>query len=294
MNYQTYDLTPFEEKQLKAIEKWSKIKPSKFDQAVDKILGPAGDLMHKIIPDSAIEGAINGIDVFAEFLTDSDDVKRDGQVSSIEELKTKNLELSDEIANNVHNWAIALAAAEGGGTGFFGIGGLAADIPALMTLSIRTIHKIALCYGFECKTREDKQFVFGIIQAANAGTEADKAMSIFLLQCVATMAAKTTWKKIAMKAGEKMTEKQVIALLEKYVAKALMNVKQLAKLININITKGMVEKSVPIIGAAIGAGCNSKYINDIAWAARYMYSQRWLIENGKLMIDSDSAELKRR
>lgn len=293
MGYQVFNLTSFEKQQLEAIEKWSKIEPSLFDKVLDKALDPAKKVIQVIVPEAAIEGAINLIDKFAGALADSEDIKRDGKVSSIEELRTKNLKVSDDIANNVHNWAVSLAAVEGGSTGALGFAGLALDIPALMTLSIRTIHKIALCYGYECNTREDQQFILGVIQAANAGTEADKVNSIFLLQCIATMAAKTSWKKMAEKAAAKLTEEQVIALCEKYIAKGLLSVKDLAKLIGIHISKDLVEKSVPIIGGVIGAGCNSAYVNDIAWAARYMYSQRWLIDNGKIVLDSDSEEFKR-
>ena len=46
-------------------------------------------------------------------LTDEDDILRDGGVSYIEELRHKDLRLSDKLADEVHNWAIGTAA-EGG------------------------------------------------------------------------------------------------------------------------------------------------------------------------------------
>lgn len=90
------------------------------------------------------------------------------QVAAIKAWKNKNIELSGKVANRIHNWAIGIAAAEGGVTGTAGIIGLAADIPAIITFALRTIHKVGLCYGYECHSEMDKNFVLAILSASGA------------------------------------------------------------------------------------------------------------------------------
>ena len=105
---------------------------------------PISLLIQTFIPRSAIRRAISGTSWAAEWLADEGDVMRKGGVSEIDALRTKDLKLSDKLANEVHNWAIGIASAEGVGTGIWGISGLMLDIPFIITFALRTIHKIGL------------------------------------------------------------------------------------------------------------------------------------------------------
>ena len=99
----------YEKSQYEAIKKWKSEKPSVVSQAVASVFKPASWLIEKIIPSKAIEGVLSGCNMMAEWFCDIDDIKRDAKVVSISELKTKDLELSDKLANEVHNWAVAAA-----------------------------------------------------------------------------------------------------------------------------------------------------------------------------------------
>jgi hypothetical protein len=76
-----------------------------------------------------------------------DDLLREAEVASARELHNLELERLDVLADGVHNWAVGVAAAEGAATGALGLAGMVADIPVVITLALRTIHKIGLCYG---------------------------------------------------------------------------------------------------------------------------------------------------
>lgn len=265
-------MNSYEQNQIEQIKEWKNEVPSVVSQAVGTILKPVTWVVSLVIPSKAIKGALLGCDKIAEFLTDTNDIKRDANVSAISELAHKDLELSDKLANEIHNWAVGTATLEGAGTGLLGLPGLIADIPALITQSLRVIHKIGLCYGFECKTEQDKQLVFGIMSVAGANTVEEKTISVALLRNINVMIVRNTWKKL--------TE---AAVKNKYgVAAAVIGIKSLAKRLGINITKRKALQSIPVIGAGVGAAMNAKFLNDVAWAARRTFQERWLIVNNKI------------
>lgn len=265
-------MTPYEYNEYEQIIKWQNEEPSVVSQTINGVLKPVSWLIGKIVPPKAIQGALTAFDGLAELLTDLNDIKRDGGVDNVEELRIKDLQLSDKLANEVHNWANGIAAVEGAGTGTLGLPGLIADIPSLITMSLRVIHKIGLCYGYDCITQTDKQFVYSILSAAGSNSVKEKAASISTLQAINKTIAGVTWKKMAEKATE-----------NKFGIEALiLAIKQLAKQLGINITRRKALQAIPIIGAGVGAALNIAFINDVAWAARRAYQERWLMENGKI------------
>ena len=252
------------------IKAWENEEPGVVSKTFGKLLSPVGKLISVVVPEKVIESAINAANAAAQYLTDTDDVLRDGKVESIEELRTKDLKLCDQMADSVHNWAVGIATAEGVAGGFVGLPGLAADIPFITTLALRTIHKIGVCYGYVAdvsNAEEEKAFVLGVLAAANASTLGEKASFILGLKQISLLIQRNAWKKLA----EMGTAN--------FLAKSIVSVRQAAKLIGVNLTKRKASQSIPFIGGAVGAALNASFINDIAWAARRSYQRRWLEEN---------------
>jgi hypothetical protein len=102
--------------------------------------------------------------------------------------------LSDKLANDVHNWAIGIASAEGAGSGAVGILSTPVDILTIITLALRTIYKIGVGYGYECKTQEDKLFVLSILAASGANSMQEKIVALTTLRQLEVIIAKQTWK----------------------------------------------------------------------------------------------------
>lgn len=267
-------LSKYEEEQYGEIVEWENKTPSVVGKTVGMLMKPVSWVVEKVIPSKAIEGALAASNKVAEMLADTKDIVRDASVSRIDELRHKDLKLSDHLANEVHNWAIGVATVEGGAAGYFGIAGMAIDIPTLITLSLRTIHKIGLCYGYECKTEADKKYVLAIMSAAGANTVQEKAVSVATLQAMNVTIAQMTWKKMAEK-----------AMANRYgMEAAIMSIKSLTKQLGINLTKRKASQAIPVVGSAVGAAMNLAFINDVAWAARHSFQERWLVDNSKIII----------
>lgn len=259
-------MNDYEKQQMQAIEEWKAQEPGVVAQAAGFVFKPVAWFVEKVVPQKALEGALTAANKVAEMATDKSDILRDGAVSDIKELQTKDLELSDKLASEVSNWAMGIAAAEGFAAGATGLPGMAVDIPTLITLGLRTIHKIGLCYGFEAKSEEDIMFVYQVMSAAGANTVKEKVAAIAIIKDINVMIAKNTWKKLAEDAAANKISRAAL----------VMTIKALAKRLGINITRRKALQAIPMIGGAVGAAMNTAFINDITWAARRSFQERWL------------------
>ena len=266
-------LTKYESDQVTDILKWKREEPSVVSKALGVALAPITWLINKIIPEAAIRGVLDFSSSAAERLTDSKDIVRDAGVNSVEGLKTHDLEKSDALSNEVHNWAIGMGSAEGGATGAFGLLGITADIPAIVVLAMRTIHKIGVCYGFEVKTAQDKEFILAILATSGANDMVEKVSALSTLRTIEVAITRETWKVLAQKAAAKQMSKEA----------GIIGVKNLAKQLGINLTKRKALQTIPAIGALVGASVNGWYIKEVGWAARRAFQERWLLENHKII-----------
>lgn len=259
--------------QISEIKEWENREPSTTEKITDKIFTPITWTMQRIIPPKVIETAILGCNWMAEFLTDENDIIRDGEVSDIRELRNKDLMLSDNLANNVHNWAMGMALGEGGAAGALGFAGMAVDIPTIITLAYRTIHKIGLCYGYRCDTELDKQFIYGVMSAAGSNDQKEKYTALITLKQIGVMISRTTWKKMTEQAAQAQFSKEAFVIA----------IRNIAKQLSINLTKKKALQIVPFAGAVVGATMNTAFIREIGWAARRAFQRRWLTEQGLIL-----------
>ena len=267
-------LTPYERQRHREIEKWKKEEPGVVSKTFGLVIEPLAWLVRKVVPEAAIKGALDGSNAAAKWFTDTEDIKRDaGCLHSIEELQEMDLAISDRLSDTVHNWAIGIGTVEGAGTGTIGLPGMAIDVPAIITLALRTIHKIGVCYGFESKTVSDNQFIYGIMAASSANSVEEKVAALAALRSIQVTIAKTTWKRMALIAAQKPMGREG----------AILALKNLAKQLGVNLTKRKALAAIPIIGAAIGGSVNGWYIKEVGWAARRAFQERWLIRNRKIV-----------
>ncbi len=76
-------------------------------------------------------------------------------VRSYDGMFTAPLQQIDQVANEVIRSGMKMAAAEGAGLGFGGIFTLLPDLGILSTITMRTIQKLSLVYGFEFNTESE-------------------------------------------------------------------------------------------------------------------------------------------
>lgn len=265
------NISSYEQAQIDEIAAWKDDKPSVISNVVGTVLTPVTWMINKVIPISAIQSVLETANKVAGLTADEKDILRDAAVEKIADLHVGRLNTCDDLANNVHNWAIGIAGTEGAISGAFGLIGLAADIPLTITFALRTIHKIGLCYGYTLDDEQGKQIVLGILAASGANTMEEKLSALLTLHQIKILVQKTTWA-----AMEKVAENQFTK------EAGVLAVRAVAKSLGVNMTKRKTLQAIPVIGALVGASVNGWYINDVAWAARREFQERWLLDNGKI------------
>ena len=208
-------------------------------------------------------------------------VLRRAGVSSVSELRDGDLKQCDDIAEYFIKIAICEAVAEGAGTGAAGAAGMVVDLPALITMAITAIHQVGACYGYECNSYEEEQFVMQVLASVNALTVAEKRQSVYALHSIGKYVSRTTFKQMAKEAAKTGSSKSASKALDRLMAKAVIGVREVAGKIGVKLTKNVIKKVIPGVGAVIGAGSNAKYIHDVAYGAKLMYQRRWLVDNDK-------------
>ena len=261
-------LLAYEEKQITQIEKWKKEKPGLFSVVFGKATNRFSNKIISYLPQAEIEKAMDFANVMAKKLSDQEDILTYGGVKEISELRTKSLKLSDWLADQVHNWAIGMAAAEGAVAGAAGLVSIPFDIPVIITLALRTAYQVGLCYGYDCTSEPDKNFILGILSASGANSMKEKSTALDTLQAIEVALAKQAWREVAK---EQFGKKSVVVA-----------VRSLARQLGVNITRRRMLSAVPAVGAVIGGSFNAWYMKDVGWAARRSFQERWLIANQKI------------
>jgi len=259
------ELTEYEKRQIIEIDEWKNKEPGIISNGLGKVTGVLSKVVHLIVPPSAIEGALNGVNAAGKFLADEKDILKDGGVGAIQDLRSKDLELSDRLANSVHNWAIGTAIVEGGACGFYGARALVFDVPALLLLSVRTIHKIGLCYGYRADTPAEKQYVLQILSLAGSNSNAEKQAAMIEISKLKTLLEK---------GFEEISEQQ-------WREAFLLLIKKLCEQIGVNLTERKAILTLTVVGVLVGAAINGNFIRDLGYAAIRSYQERWLTDNDK-------------
>lgn len=132
-----------------------------------------GAMVRRFIPAGAIEGAINANIWLAEQWIDDRSVLHDLDAQNFEELASHDLERLDIAANTIQNWAIGYAGLTGGAAGAGGIFAAVPGVAAVINISMRTVRKIVLCYGYHATDHLERHFMLEVL--ALAGGSGDQA-----------------------------------------------------------------------------------------------------------------------
>lgn len=250
---------PYVETVLREQDAYRAAPPSVLPRMVRRFAKPVSLLTHSFIPADLIEAAIRGADWAA-----SNSIRR----AAIEHDFT-DLQACDEAATEVRRWALGYAVTGGGAAGAFGLLGLAVDVPATVALALRTTRLTGLCYGFGADTEAERTYILDVIQLAGANSPEERAEAMERLTREGRTLGDADWQKIARLAGQSTGSAAAT--------------RRLATTLGVNLSTRKLAQVAPFIGAAVGAGVNAAFQNDVAAAARFGYRARWLEANERIV-----------
>jgi hypothetical protein len=239
------------------------------DQAIEH-LRSAGSVMRGVIPVGAIEGALHANMWLADRWVYEHKVLRDLGAANFQELRYYDLERLDRASGNVHDWAIAYAGAAGGAAGAGGIVFAVPGIAAVINISLRTIRKIGLCYGYADVDDIERRFIYNVL-ALGGADQAEKLASLTAIREIQVMVTRQTFKSMAEKAMQDKMSKEALVT----------TIRSVAQRLGYQMTRKRILMSVPLVGGGIGLFLDGNYLRNIGWAATRSYQHRWFLDNGK-------------
>lgn len=233
--------------------------PSALPRAVRSLARPVAFLTNRLIPPEVIEAAIRGADWAASGTIRKAAIDHD----------FTDLAACDEASAVVRRWALGYAVTGGGAAGAFGALGLAIDVPATVALALRTARLTGLCYGFGGAGEAERSYILDILQLSGANSRDEREDAIRRLAEGRSAMGREDWRKIVQLSGQ--TTGSVAAT------------QRVATTLGINLSTRKMAQLAPLLGAAVGAGVNAAFQNDVAMAARFAYRARWLEVNERIL-----------
>jgi uncharacterized protein (DUF697 family) len=168
-------------------------------------------------------------------------------ITSFQGIYSVDVSLLDDLANRVIHSGMKLAAAEGAGFGMGGILTMIPDLSILAGITLRTIQKLSLIYGFEYNTDEETAELW-IAAASAAGVDISR----------------------------EILEKEVV---NRFVPKVIQRIAAQASKEAVEKWAGRV---IPIASSAIGAGLNYYFVRAWGERAKAHFRQKHLELRGRM------------
>ncbi len=176
-------------------------------------------------------------------------------ITSFRGVYTVELGYLDEVANSVVRSSVKMAAVQGAGFGLGGLLTLVPDLGFLSAITMRTIQKLSLIYGFEFNT-EDEMADLWIAAASAAGVDISR----------------------------ELLEKEVI---NRFIPRVI---QRIAAQASGEVVEKWAGRLIPVASSLIGAGLNYYFVRTWGQRAAAHFRQRHLTVRQRLLSSEASPE----
>lgn len=183
-----------------------------------------------------------------------------------ERIFTVDLGLLQGLARDRLATARNLATVQGGVTGLGGAPGLLADIPTLYFLLFRTVHQVAICFGFPADNDAERRYLLQVVNAGHHLEWRDRRCALMELDALETESAQRD--RDDSQASSEDLQRTMLAK----------SVQQLAKKLAATLVTRKAAQTVALVGGAVGAVINRQLLDDVGQAAFHAYRRRFLHE----------------
>jgi len=171
-------------------------------------------------------------------------------VTTFQGVYTVDLAAIDSIAGHIIGGAKKMAAAEGAGLGLGGIVTIVPDLSILAGITLRTVQKLSLLYGFEYNTDEETAELW-IAAASAAGVDISR----------------------------ELLEKEVV---NKFVPKVI---QRIAVQASGEVVEKWAGRVIPLVSSLIGASLNYYFVNAWGQRAQAHFRQRHLDVRSRMLAE---------
>lgn len=251
------------------IDAWLASPPSLVASGFGRRIGPALNPVLRagqaIIPVTLLQQALVAGSRASTRLALRERLLQQAGLTDLNELRHRSLTDCDAQWRRLRRSAISLAGGTGVVSGVAGAAGLTLDIPALILQSLTAIHRVGLCYGYDCNETTAPGFALGVFALASANTLEEKQAAWQALQMLGELQGQ------ALRDG-----------LEAAVARQLgrgsvdQGLQALARQLGVNLGQRKAAAVVPVLGAVIGGSINAWVMHDLLQVTRHVFIARRL------------------
>lgn len=179
----------------------------------------------------------------------------DLDVQTVNQVKELPISTMDVAAGKIASNRKRLATVQGASTGIGGVFTLTIDIPLLLSLQLKTLQDIAICYGYDPKEKEERLFVVKCLQFVSSDIVGKQAILAQLSQFDSpsdaskreVMSELQGWREVVFSYRDQLGWKKLFQM-------------------------------IPIAGLVFGAFINRSAVNDIAETGKMLYRKRRIME----------------
>jgi hypothetical protein len=178
------------------------------------------------------------------------------------------LERCDELVEKVGNISRQMITAE---SLLAGAGGLATELlelPAEIMLALRTVHRVAGCYGYALDRPQDEELVMAIVGLSLIDDPAER------------LAARRLIRRLEEGTSTSEDDQRLSSIAERRLEDEVGD--DLAQEIGSGLITEKLEEGIPFLGSALGLILDRAFIGGVERAARFTFQERWLREHGKV------------
>lgn len=255
----------YERQQFEKISAWQARPPDIVTRWVGRATGPAGRALQSMVPTMALRLALDTVQATAQRLSDQRSVLRRADVSDLSDLAAGPLNRSDKLVRQVSRRSMLLAGSTGAVFGAAGGAGLIGDIPSLLVIAFRSIHRVGLCYGEDCLQNDQRRLPLAIFALASANNVEEKLEAFTAIQQDLPLTS------AALRGGVERTARR-----ELVKETAAVGLNRVARQIGTHLGWRKAAESLPLAGAVVGSSVNVWYLHDITSCAQRAFQLRWL------------------
>ncbi|MBL4975285.1 EcsC family protein [Bacillus halotolerans] len=251
--------------QLKEIEKWEKDQQKVWFW--EKLSRLPFQLLDKLTPEfiqkkigKLLDEVGSFVQTGGQYLTSEKQIIKTFQkklpeqtFESLKDVQKAPLAVMDDVAEAMGKNRINAATVQGATTGVGGVFTLAADIPAVLGLSLKTLQDIAVAYGYDPKEKKERVFIVKCLQLTSADVVGKKS----ILKELKDYDQDRTYKNVASQIQG--WREVVLGYRDTFGWKKLFQM-------------------VPVAGMVFGAAANRSTLNDITETGMMLYKKRRIIE----------------
>ena len=176
-------------------------------------------------------------------------------VETLDNVKLLPISTMDDAVDKITMNRRKIATVQGASTGIGGVFTLTIDIPLLLSLQLKTLQDIALCYGYDPSDKKERLFVVKCLQFVSSDIVGKQAILDQLSQFDnpddvskrETLSELQGWREVVFSYRDQLGWKKIFQM-------------------------------IPIAGLVFGAFINRSAVSDIAEAGKMLYRKRRLVE----------------